>query len=228
MTYDAGVEHERIGMAGGRLLWGADLRRFYRGIEELRTLADGGRVLDVPCGGGVAFRGLPGEGSHRYVALDLSPVMVGRARANAARHGLRDIVLLRGDVTALPHPAGSFDLCLSYFGLHCFPDPPAALAEMARVLRPGGRLRGTSVVRGGGRRQDAIISLLRRAGPFATVGTAGELSSWLCAAGFDDVGVERDGAVAFFSARRAPGGPGPAQPAAQAGTDSSSAPSKGG
>ncbi|GGS61965.1 hypothetical protein GCM10010156_20890 [Planobispora rosea] len=202
VVYDVGVEHERIGTIGGRLLWGANLKRFYRGIEELRTLADGGNVLDVPCGGGIAFRGLPKEGPYRYVALDLSPVMVGRARANAARHGKRDIVFLRGDVTTLPHPAGAFDLCLTYFGLHCFPDPAAALAEMARVLRPGGRLRGTSIVRGGGLRQDAFISLFRMSGAFGTVGTAGDLSSWLSAAGFDDVGVDRDGAVAFFSARR--------------------------
>ncbi|GIH75018.1 class I SAM-dependent methyltransferase [Planobispora longispora] len=203
VVYDVGVEHERIGTMGGRLLWGADLRRFYRGIEELRTLVDGGHVLDVPCGGGIAFRGLPKKGPYRYVALDLSPVMVGRARANAARNGLREIVFLRGDVSALPHPPDAFDLCVSYFGLHCFPDPAAALAEMGRVLRPGGRLRGTSIVRGGGLRQDAIISLFRRVGAFGTVGTAQELSSWLSAGGFDDIDVDRDGAVAFFSARRA-------------------------
>jgi SAM-dependent methyltransferase len=201
-AYDFGVEHERLGRIGGTLIWGADLSRFYRDIHALRTLVNGGRVLDVPCGGGIAFRGLPKEGSHRYVALDLSPVMLRRAQANAERHGLRDVGFVQASVTALPHQEGSFDLCLSYFGLHCFPDPPAALAEMARVLRPGGRLQGTAVVCGSGLRQDMVISLFQRSGTFGTVGTTEDLSSWLTTAGLDEIRVDRDGAVAFFSARR--------------------------
>ncbi|MBG0827209.1 class I SAM-dependent methyltransferase [Planomonospora sp. ID67723] len=204
VVYDVGVEHERIGRIGGRLLWGADLDRYYRDIDDLRTLVDGCRVLDVPCGGGIAFRGLPEDGSYRYAALDLSPVMLRRSRANAARHGLREIEFVQASATALPYREGGFDLCLSYFGLHCFPAPAAALAEMARVLRPGGRLRGSSVVRGSGRRQDMVISLFRRIGVFGTGGTADDLSSWLAAAGLDEISVERDGAVAFFSARRSP------------------------
>jgi SAM-dependent methyltransferase len=202
VAYDFGVEHERLGRIGGSLVWGADLGRFYRDIRGLRTLVNGGRVLDVPCGGGIAFRGLPKEGSHRYVALDLSPVMLRRAQANAERHGLRDIGFVQASVTALPHQEGSFDLCLSYFGLHCFPDPPAALVEMARILRPGGRLQGTAVVRGSGLRQDVVISLFQRSGTFGAVGTAEDLSSWLAMAGLDEISVDRDGAVAFFSARR--------------------------
>jgi ubiquinone/menaquinone biosynthesis C-methylase UbiE len=204
-VYDFGIEHERLGRIGGRLLWGADLTRFYRDVEGLRTLVTGALVLDVPCGGGIAFRGLPKEGSYRYVALDLSPVMLRRARANAERHGLAHIGFVQGSVTELPHQDGIFDLCLSYFGLHCFPDPPAALAEMARILRPGGRLRGSAIVRGSGLRQDVVISLFQRSGTFATVGTAENLSSWLAMTGLDEISVDRDGAVAFFSARRGPG-----------------------
>jgi ubiquinone/menaquinone biosynthesis C-methylase UbiE len=202
VAYDFGVEHEVLGRIGGRLLWGADLRRFYRDVDSLRTLVSGRLTLDVPCGGGIAFRGLSKEGSHRHVALDLSPVMLRRAQANAGRHGLRNIGFVQASVTALPYPEGSFDLCLSYFGLHCFSDPPSALAEMARVLRPGGRLKGTAVVGGSGLRQDMAIALFRRIGTFATVGTDVNLSSWLATAGFDEISVHRDGAVAFFAARR--------------------------
>nr|BFE85371.1 class I SAM-dependent methyltransferase [Planobispora longispora] len=202
VVYDVGVEHERIGTMGGRLLWGADLRRFYRGIEELRTLVDGGHVLDVPCGGGIAFRGLPKKGPYRYVALDLSPVMVGRARANAARNGLREIVFLRGTCPRCPTPGRL--------------RPVRQLLRPALLPRSGGgpggdgpRPAARRAVAGnldrarGGLRQDAIISLFRRVGAFGTVGTAQELSSWLSAGGFDDIDVDRDGAVAFFSARRA-------------------------
>ncbi|GAA3838619.1 class I SAM-dependent methyltransferase [Sphaerisporangium flaviroseum] len=202
LVYDFGIEHERLGRIGGRLVWGADLSRFYRDIHGLRTRVNGCRVLDVACGGGVAFRGLRKEGSHRYVALDLSPVMLRRAQANAERHGLRDIGFVQASVTALPYQEGGFDLCLSYFGLHCFADPQAALAEMARILRPGGRLQGTAVVRGSGLRQDAVISLFQRRGIFGTVGSAENLTCWLAAAGLREISVDRDGAVAYFSARR--------------------------
>ena len=107
-------------------------------------------ILDVPCGGGVAFRGLrPGQ-RVRYVAADLSPVMLGRARAEAKRRDLHQIEFTEADVEALPFKDASFDLCVSCTGLHCFPDPAAAVSEIARVLRPGGVLRGTTLVRRGG------------------------------------------------------------------------------
>jgi hypothetical protein len=48
------------------------------------------------------------------------------------------------------------------------------------------------------------ISLFQRSGMFLTVGTAEDLSSWLALAGLDEIRVDRDGAVAFFSARRGP------------------------
>ena len=105
-------------------------------------------ILDVPCGGGVAFRGLrPGQ-RVRYVAADLSPLMLGRARAEAKRRDLHQIEFTEADVEALPFKDASFDLCVSCTGLHCFPDP-AAVSEIARVLRPGGVLRGTTLVRRG-------------------------------------------------------------------------------
>ncbi|WP_214414395.1 class I SAM-dependent methyltransferase [Sphaerisporangium fuscum] len=202
VVYDFGVEHERLATLGARLLWGADARRFYREIDDLRGLAGTATVLDVPCGGGVAFRGQEGRGPLRYLALDLSPVMLRRARANARRRRLDGVRFTQGSVAALPCRDAAFDLCLSYFGLHCFPDPPGALAEMARVLRPGGTLRGTAIVLGSGRRQDAAIRVLRRTGTFGHVDTAAALTSWLTAAGLHRITVERDGAIAFFSAHR--------------------------
>lgn len=208
VIYDFAVEHERVAALGGRLLWGADVVPMYRGFGALRELRPGAAVLDVPCGGGVAFRGLaavapgaPEEGAVRYVAADLSPVMLGRARAEAARRGRR-VAFARASVARLPFRDAAFDLVLSYNGLHCFPDPAGAVAEMARVLRPGGTLRGTAVVREAGRRQDALVALFRRRGEFATVGHAGDLRGWLAAAPLTDVRVECSGALASFTATR--------------------------
>lgn len=208
VIYDFAVEHERVAALGGRLAWSTDVAPMYRAFAALRELPPGTAVLDVPCGGGVAFRGLApratgatGGGGLRYVAADLSPVMLARARAEAARRRV-PVALARASVTRLPFRDAAFDLVLSYNGLHCFPDPAGALAEMARVLRPGGVLRGTAVVRGAGRRPDAFIKLFQRRGEFGTVGDAGELRGWLAAAPLDDARVAPDGALAHFTAVR--------------------------
>jgi SAM-dependent methyltransferase len=104
-------------------------------------------------------------------------------------------------VTSLQFADASFDLCLTYNGLHCLPDPRAALAELARVLRPGGTLRGTSCVTGAGPRKDAIIAMSRRAGVFGNPPHTGQIEKWLRELGLDVVTLKRSGAVEFFEAR---------------------------
>ena len=74
---------------------------------------------------------------------------------------------------------GEFDLCLCFNGLHCLPDPAAAVREIARCLASGGRLIGDTVVRGAGLRQAMIIGAFRRAGLFGSGGTADDLHHWL-------------------------------------------------
>ena len=63
--YDWTVEHPRVGGAIWRVGIGSDLARLYGAAAEIGTLPPGSKVLDVPCGGGVALRGLrPGQGLH--------------------------------------------------------------------------------------------------------------------------------------------------------------------
>ena len=69
--------------------------------------------------------------------VDVSPAMLARARARAASLGLAAASVV-ADVAALPFADASFDTAVDAFGLCVFPDPAAALAELARVLRPGG------------------------------------------------------------------------------------------
>jgi SAM-dependent methyltransferase len=199
--YDHAVEHEGVARLAARLMWGADVRPLLGAFTAPGRLPPGSAVLDVPCGGGVAFRGLPpGDGLH-YVAADLSPAMLGRARAQAARRGLR-IGFAQASVDGLPFAAGTFDLCVTYNGLHCFPDPASAVAEMARVLRAGAVLRGTALVTGVGARQDALAALLRRSGEFGPPVSAAELRGWLADAGLRDVEVALSGALAYFTAAK--------------------------
>ena len=201
-TYDWAVEHQHIAGVLGRLIWGTDTAAFYHDIARLGELPAGAKVLDIPCGGGVAFRGLRPEQELDYVAADLSPVMLQRARAEADRRGIHRIEFVEADVEALPFEDRSFELVVTYTGLHCFPDPPAAITEMARVLKPGGELRGTSVIKRAGLRQDAFVRLMQAGGVFGPGQTLADLEASLADAGLVKAKVSRNGALAYFSARR--------------------------
>jgi ubiquinone/menaquinone biosynthesis C-methylase UbiE len=200
--YDIGVKHDRVAMVGAWAMWGADMRRMFADVARLADTPAGTSMLDIPCGGGFALRVLrPGQ-PVRYIAADISPHMLERAREVAHRMRAQDAIeFVEADVTALQFDDASFDLCVTYNGLHCLPDPRAALAELTRVLKPGGTLRGTSCVTGRGLRQDALIAMLRRAGVFGNAPRAGEIETWLRDFGFAIVTVEHSGAVEFFEAK---------------------------
>jgi SAM-dependent methyltransferase len=201
-AYDTAVEHEHVAAVLARLVWGTDLRPFFKTVAELGDLPDDTTVLDVPCGGGVAFRGLRPEQQLRYVAADISPYMLERARRQAEQRGLGWLEYVEADALALPFADGEFDVVVTFNGLHCLPEQRPALAEMARVLRPGGELRGSAIVEGSGLRQDAIIRLYRRPGIFGQTSSAAQLEAWLREVGFDDVVIETSGAFARFRAAR--------------------------
>src|SRR5882757_972380 len=100
--------------------------------------------------------------------------MLRRARAEADRRGIHWIEFAEADVEATPFDDRRFDLVVTYTGLHCFPDPPTAITELARVLRPGGELRGTSVIKRAGLRQDAFVLLMHLGGVFGPGQTLAE------------------------------------------------------
>jgi ubiquinone/menaquinone biosynthesis C-methylase UbiE len=200
--YDAGVKHDGVARVGAWAMWGADMRRMFADVARLADSPGGASVLDIPCGGGFAFRGLrPGLAVH-YIAADISPYMLREARAEARRREVQDAIeFVEADVTALQFADNSFDLCVTYNGLHCLPDPRAALRELTRVLKPGAALRGTSCVTGRGPCKDALIAMLRRAGVFGNTPRPGDIEAWLREFGLDVVTLERSGAVEFFEAR---------------------------
>jgi SAM-dependent methyltransferase len=202
-AYDFVVEHEWLARPGGHMLWGTDTRMLYDSFRTIGELPEGSAVLDVPCGGGVALRGLrPGQ-SLRYVAADISTDMLDRARARAATLGRDDIEFVEADIERMPFEDNEFDLCVSFNGLHCLPDPAAAVREIARCVKPGGRLVGDSLVRGVGLRQDLVIGFLRRAGVFGVGGTLDELRGWLTDANLTVDRLEHSGAIAHFTATAA-------------------------
>lgn len=119
------------------------LRSFYgRVAADVGAVAPhGARVLEVGCGPGHLSIQLARQHGLEVTGLDLDPAMIERARANADRAdgGEPRPSFLVGDVASLGFPDGSFDLVVSTLSMHHWDDPPAGLAEIGRVLRPGGR-----------------------------------------------------------------------------------------
>ena len=111
--------------------WDRVFRRHLPAGERLR-------VLDLGTGLGY-LAGVAARLGHDAVGIDIAPRMIERARERAERLDLT-IDLRVADVDRLPFPDGSFDAVSERNVLWTMPDPPAALAEIARVLRPGGHL----------------------------------------------------------------------------------------
>ena len=118
------------------------LRRVYRRLAgDLADVApQGGAVLDVGTGPGILLAEIAGRRPDlRLTGVDLSADMIAAAQRNLSHLGGRATAQV-ADVTDLPFPDQSFDLIVSSFSLHHWDDPEAALLELARTPRPGGRL----------------------------------------------------------------------------------------
>ena len=102
----------------------------------------GERVLDVGCGAGIdtliASR-LVGIRGHA-IGVDMTPAMLEKARRSAVEMGATNVEFREGLAEALPVDDGWADVVISNGVVNLFPDKVAGLGEMARVLRPGGRL----------------------------------------------------------------------------------------
>jgi ubiquinone/menaquinone biosynthesis C-methylase UbiE len=107
--------------------------------EIAAAVPAGGAVLDVGCGPGeIAVRLARLSPTLRITGVDLDEPMIGRARRKAARARVGPTFVV-ADAAALPFEDASFDLVVSSFAVHHWPDPHAGLGEMLRVLKPGGK-----------------------------------------------------------------------------------------
>lgn len=198
--YDFYIERPWLTQAVGRVLWGIDSSVLYASMEPVRRASAGTMIVDVPCGGGVAFRALDPAQDVRYVAVDLSPKMLTRAERRARARSLKQVELLVADMTELPFADGEVDLFLSYSGLHMVPSPREAIAEMARCLKPGGQLIGTTFLSDASRRARALF----RAGSYSghpLPPSREDLRAWL-EAGFDQPTIGPEAGFAAFGGRK--------------------------
>ena len=201
-VYDFLVERESLSRPIGRLVFGTDTGLLYRTLERVSEVPDGGAILDIPCGGGVALRGLRPDQRVRYVAADVSESMLERTAREAERRGVDGVELVEADVEALPFGDGEFDLALSFAGLHVFPRPSVAVREIARCLRAGGSFVGSMFLTDAGLRYLPLLLAGRLGGLMGPSGGQADLQRWMRDAGLEGIDVRRSGAVAYFSATR--------------------------
>ena len=155
-------------------------------------LSEGDVVLDLGSGGGIDVILSAKRVGPTGVAygLDMTDEMLALAQRNAREAGVTNVHFLKGVIEAVPLPAQSVDVVISNCVINLSVDKPAVLLEMARVLRPGGRIGITDVVAEDRLTPDERAARGSYVGCIAGALSKGEYEAGLAAAGFEDVSVE--------------------------------------
>ena len=202
-------EGEPDGARFGELLYDAEQRDELPDAAVLASLGcgnptavaelnEGETVLDLGSGGGIdvilsAKRVGP---TGLAFGLDMTDEMLALARANAEQAGIRNAIFLKGVIESVPLPSESVDVVISNCVINLSVDKPAVLTEMARVLKPGGRIGVSDVVSEDSLTPDERAARGSFAGCIAGALSRSEYEAGLQAAGFEEVSVTFTHAVA--------------------------------
>ena len=141
-SMDWGIQSDSAPATYEEFLVPAMFAPFAKRLVEHGCVRPGSRVLDVACGTGVVSRAaaiLAGTGGS-VAGVDLGEPMLAIARSHPAEENAAPIDYAQADAAVLPFDADDFDVALCQQSLQFFPERAAALAEMRRVLKPGGRV----------------------------------------------------------------------------------------
>jgi len=118
--------------------------------HAIAPLRAGGTVVDIGCGAGtdLLLAAVHVGPLGRAIGVDMTAAMRDRARGGAASLGLAHVEVREGEATELPVDAGSVDVVISNGVLNLVPEKQAAIAEIRRFLKPGGRLQIADIVLG--------------------------------------------------------------------------------
>jgi SAM-dependent methyltransferase len=135
----AGVPSGPLGWFSTRTVFPLTSGTVYRTMGEALDLQPDDELLDVGCGSG-AFLAQQASHVRRVAGIDLSDIQIDLAHRNLRdRIGAGTAEIVKGDASVLPWPDGSFTAATCMSAFEVFPDPARVLAEVFRVLRPGGR-----------------------------------------------------------------------------------------
>jgi len=165
----------------------------------LASLREGEVVLDLGSGGGfdifIAGRRVGAHG--RAIGVDMTPEMIGRARKNAVsyreRSGLDNVELRLGEIENLPAADNSVDVVISNCVLNLSPDKARVWSEIARVLKPGGRVSVSDIALLAPLPESALASAEALVGCVAGAVLVSETEAWVRAAGLEIVELECKG-----------------------------------
>jgi SAM-dependent methyltransferase len=159
--------------------------------QAVAALSPGETVLDLGSGGGIdCFLAAQQVGESGWViGVDMTPQMLARARANAARSGVRNVEFRLGEIEHLPVADGSVDVILSNCVVNLSPDKPAVFREAFRVLKPGGRLAISDMVAKGPLPEEVRKDLDSYTGCVGGAAEISDIEKMLFAAGFVDVRI---------------------------------------
>jgi SAM-dependent methyltransferase len=158
-------------------------------------LRPGEVVVDLGSGGGLdvflAAKIVGPEG--RAIGIDMTPAMIERARANAASGGYTNAEFYQSTIDSIPLPDASVDCVISNCVLNLAPDKPAVFREIARVLKPGGRLAVSDIALKGELPEAVARSMAAYVGCIGGAIKIDEYRAGLLAAGFEHVEIVDSG-----------------------------------
>ncbi len=153
-------------------------------------------VVDLGSGGGLdvflASKMVGPQG--RAIGIDMTPAMIARARANAEAGGYDNVEFYQSTIDRIPLPDASVDCIVSNCVLNLAPDKPAVFREMARVLKPGGRVAISDIALKRELPEEIAKSVAAYVGCIAGAIPIGDYRSGLLAAGFEQAHIVDSGA----------------------------------